>query len=149
MISFSNQSNWVLRGAWNGFDYYFIAGAGKLHTNAHWMRNFVRDHPSYKHDSRFNRSGIASPSFASLLLFGNRHLKRFTKTSRTAGAIFLQRENSRLSLGKILNQQPKRLKNKQTKKLKSKPCFSCVSMFYLLLSQATHVSSVGAYQCSQ
>jgi len=26
--------------------------SGKLHTNAHWMRNFVRDHPSYKHDSR-------------------------------------------------------------------------------------------------
>jgi len=26
--------------------------SGKLHTNAHWMRKFIREHPSYKHDSR-------------------------------------------------------------------------------------------------
>jgi len=26
--------------------------SGKLHTNAHWMRKFVREHPAYKHDSR-------------------------------------------------------------------------------------------------
>jgi len=26
--------------------------SGKLHTNAHWMRKFIREHASYKHDSR-------------------------------------------------------------------------------------------------
>merc|ERR1719336_532870 len=26
--------------------------SGKLKTNAHWMRKFIREHPSYKHDSR-------------------------------------------------------------------------------------------------
>ena len=35
-------------------DVYDNGGAGKLHTNAHWMRKFVREHPSYKHDSRYN-----------------------------------------------------------------------------------------------
>ena len=37
----------------NGVFMTLLMAAGKLHTNAHWMRKFVREHPSYKHDSRW------------------------------------------------------------------------------------------------